>query len=78
MQVPDDDEGAGAGALQSVQSVPKEHELNSAPGPPSSQTPSEAYQHVSVHVDWSARRTLEEGGGQVMQVAGQFDRWPAS
>ena len=41
--------GAGGGAAaatmrgpQSLQSVPTEHEVNSAPGPPSSQSPSEA------------------------------------
>ena len=34
---------------QSVQSSPYEHELYSAPGPPSSQSPSEANQHASSH-----------------------------
>eukprot|EP00966_Prymnesium_polylepis_P307127 7097197-Prymnesium_polylepis.2 len=33
--------------MQSAQSVPKSHALNAAPGPPSSQIPSEDVWHVS-------------------------------
>ena len=48
-------EGGGGSTLpgvrgpQSLQSVPTEQKLNSAPAPPSSQSLSEAYEHVSVH-----------------------------
>eukprot|EP00966_Prymnesium_polylepis_P096184 2228742-Prymnesium_polylepis.2 len=34
---------------QSVQSEPAPHDVNSAPTPPSSQSPSDAYVHVSEH-----------------------------
>ena len=47
-------EGEGEGDChrwpQSVQSVPSEHDDHSVPGPPSSQSPSNAQLHVSVHV----------------------------
>ena len=48
----DDGDGDGDGARpvrgpQSVQSVPQAHMLNSAPDPPSSQSPSDAKAHVS-------------------------------
>ena len=49
---------------QSVQSVPRLHSEDSAPGPPSSQNPSEAYAHVSVQAGaiCSSRRWLGDDG----------------
>ena len=44
--------GGGGGpprGPQSTQSVPREHEEYSAPGPPSSQSPSLLYRHVLLH-----------------------------
>ena len=36
---------------QSVQSLPYSHDEYSPPGPPSSQSPSLAYRHVSLHAE---------------------------
>jgi len=41
-------EGGDIRGLQSVQSVPRVQELNSDPDPPSSQSPSEVWIHISV------------------------------
>jgi hypothetical protein len=59
-------EGSGGGGRrpQSVQSVPRLQSEDSAPGPPSSQNPSEAYAHVSVQAGaiCSSRRWLGDDG----------------
>ena len=48
--------------LQSVQSVPRAQELYSAPAPPSSQSPSDAYEHVS--------KQQSAGGGTANDAGG--------
>eukprot|EP00966_Prymnesium_polylepis_P286748 6623489-Prymnesium_polylepis.1 len=53
--------GGCARAPQSVQSEPSGHEKNSAPGPPSSQSLSDAYGHDSAHPGVLAG--LREGAG---------------
>ena len=53
----DPDEGRGP---QSVQSVPKLQKLLSEPGPPSSQTPSEAVLHVSEQPEEAVFPEIEE------------------
>ena len=47
---------------QSAQSVPMSQKLNSAPGPPSSHSPSEAYDGFPMHVLVQIR--FEGGGGE--------------
>jgi hypothetical protein len=55
--------GGGKRGPQSVQSVPRLQSNHSAPGPPSSQTPSEAKPHVSVQAGpvCNSRRWLGTG-----------------
>ena len=52
-----------ARAPQSVQSVPREQSVYSAPGPPSSQPPSLAYRHVSVQSPAAGGGGDGDGGG---------------
>ena len=57
--------GAGERGPQSVQSVPTEQIENSAPAPPSSQSPSLEKKHVSAHVvcPGGGEKAGGEGGG---------------
>ena len=48
--------------LQSVQSEPRAHDENSAPGPPSSQSPSAEWLHVSMHVPDDEGAVTGDGG----------------